>query len=105
MSATAYSMAVPAWRILFTNYIDKKLIGFEWSLEDVGVGIATATSASVGAYIANRFGFEILFVIISAFGMIATGILYILYRHKRDILREILRSKSDKAPFKIDGIK
>ncbi len=105
MSATAYSMCIPAWRILFTNHIDKKFIGFEWSLEDVSVGIATAASASIGAFIAERYGFNLLFVVTAFFGFIATGMLFMLYRHKADILREIRDMKTAKAPLKIDTVK
>ena len=101
----ANSLAVPAWRILFTNHIDSRIVGFEWSLEDVGVGVATATSAVIGAYIADKFGFNFLFVAIFIFGLIATAILLALSQSKKSVIRELFRRQGDKAPFKIDGIK
>jgi len=105
ISGTAYSMCIPAWRILFTNHIDKKFVGFEWSLEDVSVGIATTFSAMAGAFIASKFGFNFLFIVTAMFGFIATAMLYVLYRKKTDILEEMKLMKSKKAPFKIDTIK
>lgn len=105
VSAMANSMAVPAWRILFTNHIDSRIIGFEWSLEDVGVGVATALSASAGAFIADRYGFSLLFVFIFIFGLIGTLILLPLSQNKQSIIRELFRRPGAKAPFKIDDIK
>jgi MFS family permease len=105
VSGLANSLAVPAWRILFTNHIDKRIIGFEWSLEDVGVGVATAASASLGAYIANRFGFDSLFIIIFFFGAISTLVLLSLGHSGRTIVKELLRRQSNKAPLKVDEIK
>lgn len=103
--ALANSMAVPAWRILFTNHVDGRIVGLEWSLEDVGVGVATAASAMIGAFIVNQLGFNALFIMISLFGLISTLILLSLGQSKRSIIKELLRHKGDKAPLKIDGIK
>jgi len=105
VSGLANSMAVPAWRILFTKHIDSRIVGLEWSLEDVGVGIATASSATLGAFIANRFGFNTLFIIIAGVGMIGTAILLPLSQNKRSLIKELFYRQSDKAPFKIDDIK
>lgn len=101
----ANSMAVPAWRIIFTNHIDKKIIGFEWSLEDVGVGIATASSAAIGAVIADRLGFNVLFVIISFFGVISAFILTAIRKNKKNIFEFLVRDALDRAPLKIDTFK
>lgn len=105
ISGLANSMAVPAWRILFTNNVDSRIVGFEWSLEDVGVGVATALSATLGAFIANRFGFNTLFVVISIFGLTGTLILLSLAQNKRSIIKRLFRRKGDRAPFKIDDLK
>ena len=51
--AICFTMAVPAWRILFTNHLDKGKTGFEWSLEDVAFGMSTAISAYVGSVVAG----------------------------------------------------
>ncbi len=105
VNGLANSMAVPAWRILFTNHIDSRIIGLEWSLEDVGVGVATATSATLGAFIANKYGFNVLFVLITVFGIIGTSILLRLGQSKHSIIKELFYRQSNKAPFKIDDIK
>ncbi|NMB48214.1 MFS transporter [Candidatus Kuenenbacteria bacterium] len=105
LNGFANAMAVPAWRIIFTKNIDKKIVGFEWSLEDVGVGIATALSAAIGAIIADKFGFNVLFVVIAFFGIISATILLILGKSKRNIIKELMQDKSDRAPLKLDTFK
>lgn len=108
LSGLAYAIAVPAWRIVFTNNVDRNIVGFEWSLEDVGVGIATASSATIGALIVNKFGFNVLFCIIFLFGTISSLILLTLSKDKKSFIREWLHelhSKTDKAPFKIHTLK
>lgn len=105
VNGLAYALAVPAWRIVFTNNVDRHIVGYEWSLEDVAVGIATALSASLGAIIADKFGFDILFFIIFIFGTISALILLTLNIGKKSFLRELLRNGTDKAPLKIDSFK
>ncbi len=86
------SMAVPAWRILFVDHIDKGRVGFEWSLNDVDAGIAIAISASVGSFIAEAVGFQFLFILVSILGFIATMMLIPLH-HDANTLAEIKREK------------
>ncbi|TSC91914.1 MAG: hypothetical protein CEN90_29 [Parcubacteria group bacterium Licking1014_17] len=69
------SMTVPAWRILFTDHIDRGKIGFEWSLDDVAVGLAVAISAYIGSFIADKYGFETVIVILSILGYVSTLLL------------------------------
>jgi MFS family permease len=75
----ANSMAVPAWRILFTDHIDRGRTGFEWSLEDIAIGVSVAVSAYLGSLLADKFGFGIVFVLLAILGYIATLILGRLY--------------------------
>ena len=100
----ANAMAVPAWRIVFTNHIDRKITGFEWSIEDVGVGLATASSAALGAIIANKLGFDFLFLLMFVFGTISTIILFSL-KGKKKIIKDLIENESDRGPLKIDTIK
>ncbi len=75
------SMLVPGWRILFTNHLDGQKRGFQWSLDDVSVGLAIASSAYVGSLLAAQFGFQILLVAVSVIGYVAT--LLIIPLHTR----------------------
>ncbi len=68
----ANSMAVPAWRILFADHLDKGMHAFEWSLDDVGIGIAVGASAYIGSALVERFGFHFVFILLSMLGYCGT---------------------------------
>lgn len=107
------SMAVPGWRILFTDHLDKGKTGFEWSLEDIAIGIAVGSSAYLGSILADKFGFRAVFIMLAVMGYISTAILSTLKNEaktlaqiKREKLLQILQSKRESAaPFKLDGTK
>lgn len=108
ISGFAHSMAIPAWRILFTNHIDRRLIGYEWSVEDVSVGIATAGSAALGAFIAKVYGFNVLFILISILGILGSCILLFLLKEKKIFIEGIRRLEKNlktKTIAKVDTIK
>ncbi|MFH1769399.1 MAG: MFS transporter [Parcubacteria group bacterium] len=75
----AGSLQIPAWRILFTYHIDKEKIGYEWSLDDLSVGVATGTAAFVGSFIASRLGFDYVFVALSAVYLIGAVVVASMY--------------------------
>lgn len=107
------SMAVPGWRILFTNHLDKGKTGFEWSLEDIAIGISVGASAYLGSIIADKFGFQVVFIMLAVLGYVSTAILSTLKNEARSLaqirrekLFQTLQSKRDSfAPFKPDGTK
>ena len=71
----ANSMAVPGWRILFTDHIDRGQTGYEWSLEDIGIGVAVGASAYLGSLLADKFGFVTVFVLLAGLGYTAALLL------------------------------
>jgi len=106
ISGIANSLAVPAWRILFTNHLDKGKTGYEWSVEDIAVGVAVAFSASVGAFVADRLGFTALFVCMAIIGLTGALILIPLYKNTMT-LRQMRQYHKEKfgPPLKVDTIK
>ena len=71
--------AVPAWYSIFTRHVDKWRISFEWSLESVfSVGVAAAGAAALGGYIADTFGFKVLFAVSGALSIFASLMLLTL---------------------------
>ncbi len=107
VNGLANAFAVPAWRISFTKYVNRKAVGQAWSLEDVSIGIATAVSGAFGAFVAAQFGFHTLFVITSAFGFVSTCVLATLYRSRpfMGIPESEQHTQIAAAPVKIDGVK
>lgn len=85
VNGLANSMAVPAWRILFTDHIDRGKTGFEWSLEDIAIGVAMGTSAYLGSLLAEKFGFQVVFVLLSILSYAGTIILIPLYKDAKTL--------------------
>ncbi len=76
--------AVPAWYSIFTRHVDKWRISFEWSLESVfAVGIAAAVASALGGYVADIFGFKVLFLISGLMSIFASLLLLLLKKDLR----------------------
>ena len=74
--------AVPAWYSIFTRHVDKWRISFEWSLDSVfSVGLAAAGATALGGYIADQFGFTVLFMAASAVSVFSSLLLLGLIKH------------------------
>lgn len=109
----AASMAVPAWRILFTDHLDKGKTGYEWSLEDIAIGVSVGISAYIGSTLADKFGFRPVLILLSILGYISTIVLIPLYKDaktlaeiKKEKRLEIIRERrKDPVPPRVDGIK
>jgi len=71
-------LAYPAWFSLFTNYIDNKHKGFEYTLWSTGVGIGAAITAYLGAEVAALVGFRYLFFLVGAVAFLGFCLLIIL---------------------------
>ncbi|MEX2053155.1 MAG: MFS transporter [Candidatus Paceibacterota bacterium] len=111
----ANSMAIPAWRILFTDHIDRGRTGYEWSLEDIAIGVSVGISAYLGSVMATKFGFEIIFIMLAILGYLAT--IFILLPIKDDaetlaelrsagMLKTIKQKRKNPIPIpKVDGMK
>ena len=77
----AMACVVPTWAGIFTRHIDKSREAFSWSLESTGIGFAAGLAGAIGAYLASVFGFKIVFVLVSIFGLMSSSLL-ILIRHQ-----------------------
>lgn len=55
--------AVPPWHAIFSRHLDKNEENFEWSLKSISIGLAIAGAAAVGGLMAQRFGFDIVFIL------------------------------------------
>jgi len=75
ISGFANSMAVPGWRVLFMDHIDKGSTAFEWSLDDIVIGLAIAASAYIGAQLVEGFGYGFVLALISGMSFISVCML------------------------------
>lgn len=57
-------LAYPTWLSLWSTNMDKKHVGFEWSLYSTLTGLGTAATAVIGAAIAEFMGFTYTFAFV-----------------------------------------
>ncbi|MBI2635278.1 MAG: MFS transporter [Parcubacteria group bacterium] len=73
------ALANPGWYAIFTRHIDKEKEGTEWTLENIGVGLAAAGAAAIGGILAERLGFQNLFIIVGVLSLVGVVIMISLY--------------------------
>jgi MFS family permease len=73
VAGLSLALIVPPWNAIFSRHLDKSQESLEWAFESVSIGIATAGAAAIGGIIAEKFGFNTVFLIggfLAAFGAI-----------------------------------
>lgn len=69
--AVGMAMALPSWLAIFTRHIDKGKEAFEWSMETTSISMGAGIAGGLGGIIASIFGFNILFIFVSALTIFA----------------------------------
>jgi MFS family permease len=77
-------IASPAKNSLFSCHLDKNKEITEWSIYDGIVFMGMAMSATVGGFVANRYGFSFLFFIVAITNLLSI-VPYLLYTEKNKI--------------------
>lgn len=72
----AFGLYQPAWSGIFSRHLDKDRFAFDWSMDSVGLGIASMISGLVGGYLADTFGFNIIFYLASFFSLLSALIIF-----------------------------
>jgi MFS family permease len=75
------AFAYPAWSSLFTSHLEKGKRGFQDSIYSSSVGIGTAITAGVGAWIAQKTSFQVVFILTGIIAVI--GLLFIFKLEKK----------------------
>ena len=76
--ALAMACVVPTWAAIFTRHIDKGREAFSWSMESTGLGLAAGLAGAAGAWLASIFGFKIVFVLVTLFGLLSSSALLLI---------------------------
>ncbi len=67
------ALAYPGWVVVFMRYTRSDKAGYEWGIYNTTVSLGTAVAAGLGAYIAELYGFDFLFILVSTLSFIGTG--------------------------------
>jgi len=82
----AAAFAYPSWSSLFTTNLEKGKRGFQYSIYSSSVSVGTAITAAAGAWIAEKTGFEIVFIFTGIMALIG---MLILFKLDKKILRKV----------------
>lgn len=72
LNGVGYALQVPTWLAIFTRHIDRHRESSEWTIHSNAIGLGFAAAAAVGGVLADRFGFRVLFLLVSAFMFMGT---------------------------------
>jgi predicted MFS family arabinose efflux permease len=86
LHAIGMAMTLPSWLAIFTRHIDKEKEAFEWSMETTSIGAGAGIAGGLGGLMAAQFGFDAIFIFVSALTFLATLLLLIV---KKDISSKI----------------
>jgi predicted MFS family arabinose efflux permease len=75
-------IASPAKNCLFSSHLDKDKEVTEWSIYDGFVFMGMAMAATIGGFVANRYGFTFLFYLVAVTNLLSI-IPYVLYAEKK----------------------
>lgn len=75
LHAMGMAMALPSWLAIFTRHIDKGKEAFEWSMETTSIGAGAGIAGGLGGIVASAFGFQVLFIFVSALTIFAAFLL------------------------------
>ena len=67
------AFSIPPWYAIFSRHLDKLKENVEWSMDSVAIGISGAIAAALGGFLAQKFGFQAVFIIggiIALFGAV-----------------------------------
>ena len=76
----AMACVIPTWSGIFTRHIDKVREAFSWSMESTGIGFAAGLAGAFGGILASALGFEVVFILVSIFGVLSSSALLLIRR-------------------------
>ena len=77
------SLAASTYLSVFSNHLDKKRENFEWGIRSVLIGIGTSLAAVGGGFLADNYGFHIIFILTGFLAIFGSSLL--IYSRHRDI--------------------
>jgi len=77
------AMVAPGWLAIFTRHIDKNIEAEEWGIYNAVVGLGGALSGALSGFLAEKFGFRSLFLIVGTVSVFGTCFLYFVYQDLR----------------------
>ncbi len=74
------ALTYPSWYAIFTRHIDHHREGIEWGVYNTLIDLGAAGAAAIGGFVASKFGFVPLFVVISMMSFIGSAFLLLIQK-------------------------
>ena len=91
------AFAIPPWNAIFTRHIDKMHESTDWAVESVSIGIGAASAAALGGILAEKFGFQVVFLVA---GVVATAGAITLVKIYSSLMEKVPRGQVLSKPDK-----
>lgn len=75
------AMGYPTWFALFTRHVDRYREGFEWGIYNTVAGLGVGLTAALGGVFAQRFGFDVVYILCGIIAIFGSALLLLLRRH------------------------
>ncbi len=93
------AFAIPPWYAIFSRHIDKLQENVEWSMDSIAIGAGAAIMAAAGGILAQRFGFQFVFILGGAFAIFGVVQQFKIYKDLRlKVGHGEVKPQADKTP-------
>ncbi len=76
------ALVFPGWMVIYTRYSRDEKAGYEWSMYNTIISLGSAAAAFLGAYIADIYSFNYIFIGVGILSLIGTSLLVHVFRHE-----------------------
>lgn len=76
------ALAYPSWRVLFNRYLTTESAGYEFGVYDTVISFGIATAAAIGAYFAENYSFNLLFIMVSVISALGSTFLLSIFKYE-----------------------
>jgi MFS family permease len=92
------AFTAPPWYAIFSRHLDKMQESFEWSLDSVSIGLAAAGAAAFGGLLAQKYGFNFVFIIGGLFAIFGSIMQIRIFKH---IKKKVPKGQVSPLPDKV----
>jgi len=79
------ALITPGWCAIFSRHIDRHMEAEEWSIYNSMTSLGAALAGALGGFLAERFGFQMLFLAVGTICIAGTAFLYFVYQDIRRV--------------------
>ena len=87
------ALSYPSWRVIFTRYTTPDHAGYAWGVYDTVVSFGIAATAALGGFLAERYSFTHLFMVVFFTSVVGTFFLTHIFQSEFSCRINLLNKK------------